>query len=67
MRVPQALADTQLSSVLCLSLADCPEGSHSSYRDELSLEPAVVFEGFIHTNFFSLQFHLGMIDIWILG
>lgn len=60
-------SDTQLSSVVCLSLTDCSEGLGSSYRDELSLEPAVIFEGFIHTNFLSLQFHFSMIDIWILS
>lgn len=51
--------------MVCLS--DCSDGPGSSYRDELSLEPAVILQGFIHTNFLSLQLHLGMIDIWILS
>lgn len=38
-----------------------------SYCDEFSFEPAVIFQSFINTNFLSLQFHLSMVDIWILG
>lgn len=32
---------------------------------EFSLGPAVMFQSFIN-NFFSLQLHLGLVDIWIL-
>lgn len=38
-----------------------------SYCDEFSLEPAVIFQSFINANFLSLQFHFGMVDIWILS
>lgn len=62
--------DTQVT-VVCLPrvlyawlLRELPD---FSYSDEFSLEPAVIFQSFINTNFLSLQFHLGMVDIGILS
>lgn len=53
-----------LKSSLCSALRRLTD---FSYRDKFSLEPAVIFQSFVNTNFLSLQFHLGMVDIWILS
>lgn len=68
--LPRALEHMQVSNVASLRvlyawlLCKLPD---FSYCDEFSLEPAVIFQSFINTNFLSLQFHFGMVDIWILS
>ena len=62
----------RLRSVMCVSLKSSRcwlwrNLLDFSHRDKFSLEPAVIFQSFINTNFLSLQFHFGMVDIWILS